>query len=212
MPGEYGPSWAEKEPLYRENPDGSRTLLCGAIRTKRGGAPCRSIAGQGTDHLGYGACIKHGGNQKSHRIAAARAEITEKLDHMTSLGIVNDRVGPEEALMLEVSRAAASVAYYDHEVSQLASDELTTPRGQILINQWNEQRRLLTHVAKTIVQAGIAKRNVEIAEMQAKAMVGAILAVVAAPEMNLGPEQQSIARRLIAQQLRQMVAIEASAA
>jgi hypothetical protein len=78
----------------------------------------------------------------------------------------------------------------------------------VLINQWNEQRRLLTHTAKIIVAAGIAKRSVEVAEMQAKAMVGAIMAVISAPEMALSPEQQTLARQLIAAQLRQMVVVE----
>jgi hypothetical protein len=44
--------------------------------------------------------------------------------------------------------------------------------------------------------------------MQAKAMVGAIMAVISAPEMALSPEQQTLARQLIAAQLRQMVVVE----
>jgi hypothetical protein len=207
MPGKYGPTREPtKEPLYMEKADGSRILLCGA--TKKNGERCRSVAGLGTDHLGYGPCKQHGGSTKAHVVKAARQEIVDKLDEMAKLGIVNDFVGPEAALMYEVSRSAASVAYYDAEVSKLRPEELTSSRGQVLINQWNEQRRLLTHTAKIIVAAGIAKRSVEVAEMQAKAMVGAIMAVISAPEMALSPEQQTLARQLIAAQLRQMVVVE----
>lgn len=46
------------------------TKRCGA--TTRDGGTCKLKAGQGTDHPGYGTCKFHGGNTRSHKVAAAR--------------------------------------------------------------------------------------------------------------------------------------------
>lgn len=131
---------------------------------------------------------------------------------MKRLGVVNDNIGPEEALLQEVSRAAAAVAYFDDAVAKIPQDETWFGPNQVIIAQWNEQRTLLRQTAKAIVAAGIAKRQVEIAEIQAKMLVKVLLAVVGAPEMALDAQQQSIARKLMAVQLRGLTAIEATSA
>lgn len=213
MPVEdYGQvSHEPNEPLYKENAGGERILLCGAKKTKRGGVRCRALAGFGTDHPGYGTCKYHGGCMPGQITRAARVEIAEKLDGMRALGQINDRVGPEEALLIEISRSAAAVAYFDDIVARIPQDETWFGPNQVIIEQWNDQRILLRQTAKAIVAAGIAKRQVEIAEMQAKALVAVILAVVTAPEMSLNADQQSMARQLMAAKLRTLT-IETSAA
>lgn len=194
------------EPLYRNG-----VLLCGARKPKRGDTRCQSLAGAGTDHPGFGSCKYHSGSTVAGVTAAARNEITAKLDEMKRLGIVNDQVGPEEALLAEVSRSAAAVAYFDDVVATIPQDQTWFGPNQVIIQQWNEQRTLLRQTAKAIVAAGIAKRQVEIAEMQAKALVRILLAVVGAPEMALDAQQQAMARRLLAGELRN-IAIETTAA
>src|SRR5262245_48883446 len=44
--------------------------LCGAL--KRDGTTCRAFAGQGTDHIGLGACKWHGGSTIQHRQKALK--------------------------------------------------------------------------------------------------------------------------------------------
>lgn len=214
MPVEdYGPTeGVGLEPLYRTESDGTLTQLCGARKTKKGGDRCKAVAGHGTDHPGFGQCKYHGGSTRVGEVVAARVQIAEKLDEMKRLGVITDQVGPEAALLQEVSRAAAAVAYFDDLVAKIPAEDTWLGPNQVIIQQWNEQRTMLRQTARTIVAAGIAKRQVEIAEMQAKALVQVILAVVGAPEMALNADQQAMARRLVANQLRSMAAIETSAA
>jgi hypothetical protein len=54
----------------RRWPDGRP--LCGAKKKREEGF-CSWTAGQGTSHLGFGPCERHGGNLKSHVVAAQRA-------------------------------------------------------------------------------------------------------------------------------------------
>lgn len=202
----YGSQRTAVEHPKRVNADGSVTLLCGA-KSKRTGNPCRAVAGYGTDHLGFGLCKYHTGTSAVGRTVAAREAIVDKIEKMTKLGQINDMIGPEQALMEEVGRAAAAVAYFDHLVAE--EPDPTTERAQILIDQWNEQRRMSVQTSQVIVRAGIAKRQVQIQEMQAKALVQVVLAVVGAPEMGLDSEQQMIARKLMAAKLRELSAIDA---
>jgi len=46
--------------------------VCGAKKKREDGF-CSWTAGQGTSHLGFGPCERHGGNLKSHVVAAQRA-------------------------------------------------------------------------------------------------------------------------------------------
>ena len=50
----------------RKNP----TLCCGAMK---GGKPCRQAAGAGTNHLGYGRCRLHGGNNTGPKTPEGKA-------------------------------------------------------------------------------------------------------------------------------------------
>lgn len=109
---------------------------------------------------------------------------------------------PEEALMMDVTRAALAVAQWDREVDKL--DDPASPRAQTIVNQWNEQRRLLHQASKIVIQSGIAKRHVEVAEMQAVVLMQALLQVIGSPEMALTPQQQASARAMLAAKLRQL--------
>ena len=109
---------------------------------------------------------------------------------------------PEEALMMDVTRAALAVAQWDREVDKL--DDPASPRAQTIVNQWNEQRRLLHQASKIVIQSGIAQRHVEVAEMQAVVLMQALLQVIGSPEMALTPQQQASARAMLAAKLRQL--------
>ena len=204
---DYGPGKDIERPT-RRLPNGQLQTLCG--HKKRNGDTCRSPAGTGTDHLGYGPCKSHGGMQYSHRTHAAREQVVDKIEDMKKLGVINDEIGPEAALLNEVGRAAAAVAYFDGLVAEIARGTEHYNANQVLIEQWNEQRKMSVQTAKIIVQAGIAKQAVKIKAMQANMLAQLVLSVISAPEVALDPEQQAAARKMLASQLRNL-AIEAVA-
>ena len=102
------------------------------------------------------------------------------------------------------------MAYFDGLVAEIARGTEHYNSNQVLIEQWNEQRKMSVQTAKIIVQAGIAKQAVEIKAMQANMLAQLVLSVISAPEVALDPEQQAAARKLLASQLRNL-AIEAVA-
>lgn len=62
------------------------TPRCGA-KAKNGGR-CRKEAGWGTDHVGYGTCRLHGGNMRTHRIAAHRQMAADALAESRSVPVL----------------------------------------------------------------------------------------------------------------------------
>lgn len=178
--------------------------ICGA--PNRRGKRCHQAAGHGTDHPGFGRCKFHLGATKSAGVAAARAEAEQYVENMRKLGQVEEGVSADDALLREVSRAEKAVEYFDEQVAQLKPDELTGAHATKMLWHWNDQRRILAQVSRIVVQAGIARRSIEIQEMQATAMMQAIMYVITAAELNLSPEQQVLARRMTAAKLRELAA------
>jgi hypothetical protein len=189
--------------------------ICGAL--KKDGKPCQQAAGAGTDHAGFGTCKWHAGSMPSSKVGAARQEIVQYVDRMKALGSYGPNVPPDEVMMQEVSRSKASVEWLDERIKDLTSDANGVPLEgdeaaaiacstafNKLMYQWTEQRRLLQQITSMVVRAGIAKRAIDIQEMQAAAVLTAVLAVIGSPELALRPEQVDFARRMIASNLRDL--------
>lgn len=179
--------------------------ICGAV--KRDGEICRGAAGSGTDHLGFGTCKFHAGAMPGNKALAARQEALAYVNEKKLLGQIAEDADPDEVMMEEVARSQRAVEYFDGLVNEMTADEECDPAGprfQKVVWHWNEQRRLLANVSRLVVQAGIAKRTVEIQELQASAILAAILGVIASPELNLDPERQDMSRRMIALKLREL--------
>jgi hypothetical protein len=179
---------------------------CGAL--KKSGGRCIMQAGYGTDHKGYGPCKFHMGHMKEVRQRAAREEMMARYQDKVALGEISPDAEPEEVLLQEVARSHRAVDKFDELVGDLEDEEVTSNRGRTLINQWNEQRRLLTHVSKLALAAGIAERQTQLLEIQALGVIQAINQVIQSSELELSPSQQAIARRLMADSLRQIVQSE----
>lgn len=190
--------------------------ICGALK-KADRVPCQHSAGYGTDHVGFGACKFHGGSVSSGRVGAARQEILEYVGKMKALGEIEAGVSPDEAMIEEIARAQSSVEWFDKQIKFMTSDENGVPLdGEAaqavatsnafnkIMYQWTEQRRLLTTVTSMAVRAGLMQRSIEIQEMQAAAVLTAVLAVVGSPELGLQPQQVDYAKRMIASQLRDL--------
>ena len=175
---------------------------CGS--RKKSGLRCKQPAGYGTEHPGYGPCKYHLGKTRTPSQRAAQQEMQDRYEEKLRMGEISPDAEPEEVLLQEVARSHAAVDAFDRLVMALEEDEVPTNRGRILINQWNEQRRLLTTVTRIAMAAGIAERQTQVLEIQALGVLHALESVLASPEVDLSPAQQAIARRLLATHLRQI--------
>lgn len=175
--------------------------ICGA--RNRAGGQCQLPAGYKTNHPGYGSCERHYGNTDSSKKAAALQEVRET---MLNLGD-QIAISPEDALLGEVRRSAASVVFFDDAVSAVTPETLykDDPEGykqRAMVIVWRKERKHLAEVAALALRAGIEERLVRATEVQAEGMVRALLSVIR--ELGLPEDQQLNARRLLAGRLREL--------
>jgi len=162
---------------------------CGA--TNRQGQPCDLKAGWGTDHVGTGNCRKHGGNTPNGRRSAEKQIAREAVQ---TLGLPRE-IDPHDALLEEVYRTAGHVAWLGEVVAGIERESLVhgvvktvqDARGgsvemRAAVNVWvrlyQDERDRLVRVAKAAVDAGVAERQVEIAEGQARQLARVVTAVL----------------------------------
>lgn len=158
--------------------------LCGA-RT-RSGRPCRRPAGHGTAHVGFGRCVLHGGMTPSHVRAAERERA---LGEIATMGGAIE-VGPIELLLAAVYRAAGVCAWLRLKVEGLRADELVDG-GRVSVWAQMEAEWLdrAARYAKMALDAGVAERQVRIAE-RTGARIAAALEEAVAP-LDLPPGEQA---------------------
>jgi hypothetical protein len=176
--------------------------ICGS--RKKNGQPCKLPAGYKTDHPGYGSCALHWGCTVANRKSAAIQEVRERM--LVKLGDQHPTITPEDALLQEVRRAAASVAWFDEQVNGITpealDDDETGYKRAALITVWRQERRHMADVAALALRAGIEERMVRATEAQAEGVVRALMSVVR--ELGLTDEQQLDARRKLAGHLREL--------
>lgn len=98
---------------------------CGAKLRQRDGSwdgkHCSNAKGQGTDHLGFGRCQKHGGrspNGKKHAaLERARYEAARVRTAMTFYGR-RVAVDPEQALLEEMQRSVGVVRWLEQAIAE----------------------------------------------------------------------------------------------
>lgn len=164
---------------------------CGA-RTKRSGEPCRHGAGMRTDHPGAGRCWLHGGRTPSGKAHADREAAQQQL---TKLGIPI-QVDPIQALLQEVCEAAGNVAFLRQQVQELDAKSVASSAMVVL---YNEERERLAKVAKAAVDAGIADRQVRLAEQQAMTLVHVVRVVLS--RLGLPDSRRELAVRYTIEEL-----------
>lgn len=179
--------------------------LCGAKKTDGSGKTCVLVAGFGTDHLGWGKCKWHGGNSRSLRVAAAREEAKALVERLRILSPVE--IEPADALLQEVHRSASVVAFLDQAIREEVGDsnmDLITMteqgwRPRAFMDVWTEQRAHLAKVAKMALDAGVAERQVKLAEEQGAMLANVIRAIFTDPELGATAAQKAafpaVARR-----------------
>lgn len=188
---------------------------CGA-KKRQGVGNCTRPAGWGTDHAGTGACKLHGGSTGDHKKAAAKELARRAVD---TYGLPRE-VAPEVALLEEVHRTAGHVAWLSQVVAAFDKDELVwgiveevdkgsgeftgldrTSRSvpNVWLDLYHRERKHLTDVCKTALSAGIAERQVKLAEQQ-----GALIAQVISrilDDLNLSAEQRALVPEVVPRQL-----------
>lgn len=156
----------------------TRKGYCGAI--KRNGEPCRRPAGDGTVHKGVGQCQYHGGQMTERKLDAVAPAMLERL-----AGYDIGYVDPLEALLMCVRVSAAEVSFFTEKVLELAPEAITERpsrqqvagavdpqvfdlKGEEQLNIWIRERQRsvdrLARFSKMALDAGVAERQVRIAE------------------------------------------------
>lgn len=165
--------------------------VCGA-KTPHG--PCQQWAGAGTSHKGQGNCKRHGGATPNHQV---NVEKKQALERMRTYGEPID-TDPHAALLSEINRTAGHVAWLGEVVGGFTGEqELEQKSGEwgykpaVLVELYQGERQHLARVCKMAIDAGIAERQVRIAESQ-----GALLADILRgifEKLVLSKEQKEIA-------------------
>jgi hypothetical protein len=170
------------------------------VRPGRRRRSCRDRAGAGTEHVGYGACVYHGGEEPRVKEAWRMA-----------IGIAQElNVSPWDALLLEVRRSAGRCRWLDERlhVTNVREDERATlaraleadddpeappdpglsPALRRLLGESRAERRHLAVVSKAAIDAGVAERVVRQLELEGGLVAAAIVAGL--DLLDLTPEQR----------------------
>lgn len=101
-------------------------------------------------------------------------------------------IEPHVALLAEVHRSAGHVQWLGNKIAGFdTDDELTqsdmsgrSEKPAVWVEMYNAERAHLARVCKACIDAGIAERQVQLAEAQADAIIGVIEAVLAATGLD----------------------------
>lgn len=204
---------------------------CGAKTSPFAGEHlCKLRKGAGTDHKGVGHCRLHGGTSPNQRKAAA-AEVAQLA--LARLGRPR-AVAPQRALLETVWEAAGNVAFLREQAASLGVDltlrasEIAVQRssGEVamagetheyaghtvtiredvraIVKLYGEWCDRLAKYAKAAVEAGIAEREVRLAESQGALIARVFEATFA--RLGLSPEKLELARTIASSELRLVAA------
>lgn len=195
---------------------------CGATNQfgDRAGERCDRPAGMGTDHAGVGRCFTHGGNSPGARKSGAVQLATMRATKVLDLTDTAD-IDPHEAILKCIRISNAMVDYATLMIADLDPLELVGPvvttrplkeekgaessverveeHGAPGVHIWIEvQRRAmrdLVDFAKAAIVAGIAERQIKVAEDQAQQMAGAVRRILDGLGVADHPDAPAIVRR-----------------
>lgn len=197
--------------------------ICGTKRSRKNATDpdnpgvCTLKAGWGTDHLGFGTCKWHGGTSEKHTKHAIKQKVASELaefktEQIYTMGGEVD-IDPTTALSQEVRRTAGCVHWIGERVRELHESEVTMmgPQGPI-VNPWiklyQEERDRLINVSKVALGAGIAERQVRLAEEQGRMIATLIMAVLLDKDLHLTPEQRHVSKAIVRKHMMTMDIID----
>jgi hypothetical protein len=178
----------------------------------RRGEPCRQHP-----RKGLSVCDKHGVNGRALAAAERRAQ-TVKAEHLLRRFGGPIDTTPTEALLDTVKWTAGYVAWLREKVADVRTDQqlvwgmtraklggedngVTHAAGPnawlVLLADWQDR---LVRVCAESIKAGIAERQVRIAEAQGQLLADVIRAVLR--DLRLSPEQESLVAEVVPRHLR----------
>jgi hypothetical protein len=152
--------------------------------------------------------------------AAARVAEAKARQIMETYGQQID-TNPVDALLDEVRWTAGHVAWLRDRVREIEQDALTwgvtetvdkqageftgvdtteAARPNVWLVLYQSERKHLVDVCKAAISAGIAERQVRLAEQQGRLIVGVIQAILG--DLGLSPEQQALVPEVASRHLR----------
>lgn len=153
----------------------TRTVPC-AAGSKTTGGPCG-------DHVKPPAtvCYSHGGRAPQTQAAVERRREQEAgRQAVVTFGLPRE-IDPQSALLEEVHRTAGHVAYLGQVVADLERADLkqldTSERfdkPSVWVEMYQAERKHLVRVAAAAIGAGIAERQVRIAEEQGRMLAAVV--------------------------------------
>jgi hypothetical protein len=185
-------------------------------RSSRTGKPCRRWPVKGAK-----VCATHGGRAPQVLAAAERRRIEQAAELAVATYGLPREVAPDVALLEEVHRTAGHVAWLGKVVAGLDQDDLvwglaeeaekgsgefpgTDRTSKAAPNVWldlyQRERKHLADVCKAALAAGIAERQVRLAEQQGALLAGVIGRVLDA--LGLTSEQQRLVAVVVPRELR----------
>lgn len=189
--------------------------LCGA--STAAGTPCKNRAGFKTDHVGVGKCHLHGGCTPTHQ-RSAQTELARQA--VATYGLPRE-VDPAQALLEEVARTAGHVAWLAAKIAGMDEKDLewgvteetvkgatefpgtdTTSKAvpNIWLVQYQWERKHLAAVSKAALDAGVAARQVALAEQQGAVLAGAISRILG--RLDLSEAQRVLVGQVVPEELR----------
>jgi hypothetical protein len=171
--------------------------LCGA-RKRSDGTPCRKFAGEGTDHFGTGCCRLHGGNTPNQRKHAVKVEAQRRAAQFGE----PIPVQPGEALLHMLWMSYGSVVWLQQQIEQHA--DMRSFEARVDIQSHKEERDRVARIAKAALDAGVAERQIKLAERYAHMLANVIRAILSDPELALTREQQAMTPAVVRRHLVQL--------
>jgi len=180
------------EPVPNRHSTGVRTAgvatACDYLR--QNGERCKQPSGAGTQHKGFGACRHHGGNSPAHNVSAARMAVRQMAQELC--------VDPVTALLSTVHQTAGMVQWVRNQIETFEGNddpETFALELGLLAELYDKERNNLAKFSKMAIDAGIAERQVQLAEATAQVLVHAIRGVLGG--LTLTDEQMALAPGLI---------------
>lgn len=168
----------------------------------------------------------HGG--KSPRALQAVDRRRVEAEVRSTLGIPLE-VNPLQALLGQVYEAAGNVEFLRQKVQKLeclwysyergaktavGTDENGEPmtetitvlevKPHILVQLYNQERDRLAHYAELCIKAGVAERQVKVAEAEATMMAACITGALSDPRAGLTAPQREKVRAIVIERFRQL--------
>lgn len=176
-------------------PSGKAENICGA--KKANGGECRMSAGHGTSHPGSGRCKWHFGNTANGKRAAAKEAGLRLLKYTDPV-----EIDPTTALLQELYRTAGHVRYLDQQIGEwdLDTDKEIPDKQRQWMSVHMAERKHMSQVAKLALDAGVAEREIRLAEQQGMVLASAIERIL--DSLELTPAQTAMIPTVVPSVLR----------